>query len=99
MNTLPIAMSDDADLRLSLPAMQRAARRAREIARQTGTCVVVGELGQVKRIPPEELDQIDAAWAVEAERRVAAYQSGELTATYSFEEVFGDTPKSGSQQP
>lgn len=58
MNPRPLSMADDADLRLSLPAMQRAARRAREIARQTGTCVVVGELGQVKRIPPEELDQI-----------------------------------------
>lgn len=93
MNLRPLSMSDDADLRLSLPAMQRAARRAREIARQTGTCVVVGELGLVRRIPPEELDQSEAAWAVEIERRVAAYQAGELTAEYSLEEVFGDTPK------
>jgi hypothetical protein len=43
MNTLPLSMSDDADLRLSLPAMQRAARRAREIARQTGTCNLVNK--------------------------------------------------------
>jgi hypothetical protein len=99
MNPLPIVTSDDADLRLSLPAMQRAARRAREIARQTGTCVVVGELGQVKRIPPEVLDQIEAAWAVEIERRVAAYRAGELTVMYSFEEVFGPKPESDSQQP
>ena len=49
MSTRPLEMSDDPDLRLSLPAMRRAAHRAREIARQTNTFVIVGELGRVLR--------------------------------------------------
>ncbi len=80
MNPLPLELSDDPDLRLSFPAMRRAARRAREIARQTNTCIVVGEQGQVLRIPPDELDRIEAAWKTEAQRRLQTYQANETEA-------------------
>jgi len=33
--------------------LQRAARRAREVARQTGTLLVIGEDGQVRLIAPQ----------------------------------------------
>ena len=90
MNPLPLELSDDLDLRLSLTAMQRAARRAREIARQTNTCIVVGDHGRVLRISPDELDRVEAAWRVEAQRRLQAYQAGEMTATYTLDDVFRD---------
>lgn len=49
----------DMDLQLSVAAMQRAALRAREIARQTGTCIVVSRNGLVELLDPgsPELDR------------------------------------------
>ena len=41
MNKQSIEAARDADLRLSQHAMQRAARRAHELAAQTGTAIVV----------------------------------------------------------
>lgn len=90
MNPLLLELSDDPDLHLSLPAMQRAARRAREVARQTDTCVVVGEQGRVLRISPDELDRIEAAWTIEVQRRAQAFIAGEQTAVYTIEDVFRD---------
>jgi hypothetical protein len=90
MNPRPLELCDDPDLRLSLPAMRRAARRARELARQTRTCIVVGEQGKVLRISPDELDRIEAAGKIEAEQRLQACQAGEATATYRLDDVFHD---------
>ena len=66
----------DEDLRDSLPAMLRAARRARELAMQTGTELVVSRNGVIERIRPDE--EIDALWVEEAQRRLAAYRRGEV---------------------
>lgn len=45
----------DLDLQNSMAAMQRAALRAREIARQTGTFLVVSRNGVVELIEPDAL--------------------------------------------
>jgi LDH2 family malate/lactate/ureidoglycolate dehydrogenase len=50
MNKQPIATARDADLRLSVAAMHRAAQRARELARQTGTAIVISRGGVVQHI-------------------------------------------------
>ncbi len=49
--------SAGADLRGSLPALQRAARRARQVAQQTGTDLIVQRGGQVVRIKPQQSSQ------------------------------------------
>lgn len=51
MNKQPL--EQDLDLQLSAAAMQRAALRAREIARQTGTCLVVSRNGVVELLEPD----------------------------------------------
>lgn len=58
MNKRPIEHAQDADLRLSGAAMQRAALRAREVARNTGTRLVVSRNGVVELLDPDapELD-------------------------------------------
>ena len=45
----------DPDLRGALTALKRAARRARDIAIQTNTAIVVSENGVVRHIGAEEL--------------------------------------------
>lgn len=55
MNVRPIETAHDQDLRLSMQAMQRAARRAHEIARQTETPLVVSLNGTVELLSPEEV--------------------------------------------
>jgi hypothetical protein len=52
MNTQPIESARDSDLRLSQAALQRAALRARELAVQTGTAIVVVQHGVLKQINP-----------------------------------------------
>ncbi len=52
MKKQPIETARDADLRLSYQAMQRAARRARELAAQTGTAIVVSYDGVIEYIHP-----------------------------------------------
>ncbi len=54
MNKQPIETARDADLRLSPQAMQRAARRARELAAQTGTAIVVIRDGVIEHIRPQQ---------------------------------------------
>jgi hypothetical protein len=81
MSLRPLETSDDPDLRLSLPAMRRAARQAREIARKTNTFIIVGELGRVLRMSPEDLDRI------EAERRTEACLAGEAVAAYTIDKT------------
>lgn len=60
MNKRAIATARDADLRHSEAAMQRAAQRAREVAHQTGTAVVISRGGVIQQVdfspaPPEHL--------------------------------------------
>ena len=50
MNTKPIEMAKDADLRGVPYALARAAQRARELAARTGTRLVVVERGEVKLV-------------------------------------------------
>lgn len=53
MNKQSIEKAQDADLRLSVAAMQRAAQRARELARKTGTAIVVSRNGIVVHLAPD----------------------------------------------
>lgn len=52
MNKKPIESARDADIRQSAAAMKRAAQRARAIATQTGTYLVVSEKGKVRHVSP-----------------------------------------------
>lgn len=52
MNPMPITTARDADLRLSEAAMHRAAQRAWELARQTGTAIVISRQGVIETISP-----------------------------------------------
>ena len=53
MNEQPIEQAQDADLRLSSAALQRAALRARELAIKTGTAIVVNRDGKLEYLAPE----------------------------------------------
>jgi len=53
MNTKAINQAKNADLRGSWPALQRAAQRARELAAQTGTELIIGRGGSIERIRPQ----------------------------------------------
>ncbi|MHB8912346.1 MAG: hypothetical protein ACYC42_06810 [Lysobacter sp.] len=50
MNERPIEQAVDADLRLPIVALRRAAQRARDIAQRTGTDLVVIEHGKLLHI-------------------------------------------------
>ena len=52
MSTKPIEQARNADLRGSWPALQRAAQRARQIAAQTGTAIVIVRNGAIEHIYP-----------------------------------------------
>lgn len=52
MNPQSIENARDPDLRLSLPAMRRAAQRAHELAAQTGTLIVISHDGVIEQIAP-----------------------------------------------
>ncbi|OBS32023.1 hypothetical protein A9O67_10735 [Tepidimonas fonticaldi] len=53
MNGKTIDQAKSADLRGSWPALLRAARRARELAAQTGTELIVMRDGVLQRIRPQ----------------------------------------------
>lgn len=53
MNTKTIDKANNADLRGSWQALQRAAQRARELAMQTGTELIVSRNGVIERIQPQ----------------------------------------------
>ena len=55
MNGKPISEAKDPDLRNIDAALKRAAERAREIARQSGTKLVVNRGGKTILIDPEDL--------------------------------------------
>ncbi|MDG4551103.1 MAG: hypothetical protein P9F19_16890 [Candidatus Contendobacter sp.] len=59
MNTKPIEQARDADLRGSQAALLRAAQRARQIAAQTGTAIVVVHNGVMEHIYPSAPGAID----------------------------------------
>jgi hypothetical protein len=58
MNQQPIELARDADMRLSMAAVKRAAYRAREIAVQTGTRLVFSHGGVVETLAPDQLRPI-----------------------------------------
>lgn len=53
MNGQPVENARDADLRLSAQALRRAALRAWELARRTGTAIVVSHRGEIETIYPD----------------------------------------------
>ena len=57
MNKQPIEQAHDADLRLSAAALRRAAQRARELAQQTGTAVVISRDGVIQYLKPAVANQ------------------------------------------
>ena len=59
-NQGPIENAQDADLRLSQTALLRAALRAREVARQTGTAIVISRNGVIERISPSAVQLASA---------------------------------------
>ena len=52
MNKRPLEEARDPELHGSLAALRRAAKRAREIAAQTGTSVVVSRNGVIEYLRP-----------------------------------------------
>ncbi|HRP26113.1 MAG TPA: hypothetical protein PLF79_16750 [Thauera sp.] len=61
MNKQPLEAARDTDLRLSAQAMQRAALRARELAEQTGTAIVISRDGVLEEIRIEKSASIPPA--------------------------------------
>ena len=53
MNEKSIDQANSADLRGSFQALRRAAQRARELAAQTGTELIVSRGGGITRIKPQ----------------------------------------------
>ncbi len=51
-NKKPIEQAHDCDLRLSRIALQRAARRAHDLAQKTGTTIVVSHGGVIEYLSP-----------------------------------------------
>ena len=60
MNPLPIEQARDADLMASMPALQRAGRRAPELAQATGTALVVSRNGVIEHLDPISLEAVPA---------------------------------------
>jgi len=56
MSEQPVSHLPDADMQAAPAALLRAARRAREIARQTGTAVVVMRNGKLVEEHPTALE-------------------------------------------
>ena len=67
----PIEQARDADLRLSQPALRRAAQRARELAARTGTALIVRRGERIERIEPAP---------IAAQQPVAPYDAAGRTA-------------------
>ncbi len=58
MNKQPIAQAIDRDLRLSQVAMQRAAQRAHDLAKATGTAIVVSHDGVIEYLTPKPQENL-----------------------------------------
>lgn len=61
MNTKPIDMAKDNDVRYAVAAMQRAAQAACNLAKQTHTKLIVVREGQLLEIPSEDITLADFA--------------------------------------
>ncbi len=72
MTAKPIESARDRDLRLSFKALQRAARRAHELAAQTGTVVIVSRNGVIEQIDPRKESQ-----AAALHEQAAAYKDSQ----------------------
>jgi hypothetical protein len=59
MNTRKVGLPSDIDLRASAEALGRAAVRAREVARRTGTGISIRRDGKLVNVTPDELDRLD----------------------------------------
>jgi hypothetical protein len=59
MNEPMVSKLPDADMQGALAALLRAAKKAREIARQTGTAIVVMRDGKLIEEKVSETDQVD----------------------------------------
>ena len=59
MNKQPIEQAHDRDLRLSQQALQRAAQRANDVARSTGTTIVVSRNGVIEHLTPKSHGGLD----------------------------------------
>lgn len=57
MNPVPLSEANDEDAKYVLVALMRAAARAREIAIQTNTHLVIMQDGKLVRIAPKDLIQ------------------------------------------
>lgn len=68
MNPKPIHLAKSATLRGSLPALQRAAQRARLLAAQTGTAIVVERDGVLYHIYPSLPQQQTPELAQESQK-------------------------------
>jgi hypothetical protein len=53
MNKQPIDQAHDRDLRLSHVALQRAAQRAHDLAKTTGTTIVISRDGVIEHLKPQ----------------------------------------------
>jgi len=69
MSEQPVSRLPDADMQAAPAALLRAARRGQEIARQTGTAVVMVRDGKLSKIarwprsrPPQSRNRADRAW-------------------------------------
>ncbi|MFZ6845550.1 hypothetical protein [Undibacterium sp. RuTC16W] len=58
MNKQPIAQAKDSDLRLSQIAMQRAAQRAQDLAKATGTAIVISRNGVIEHLAPKQQENL-----------------------------------------
>lgn len=57
MNPIPLSEAQDDDARNAMAALLRAAARAREIAIQTNTDLIIGLDGKLVRVAPKDLIQ------------------------------------------
>lgn len=69
MTVRPIDDARDADLRNAIFALERAAKRAREIAIQTGTLLVVNRAGVTELLDPVTMQPVPAVHEPSAEYR------------------------------
>ena len=53
MNKQPIDQAHDRDLRLSHVALQRAVQRAHDLAKTTGTTIVISRDGVIEHLKPQ----------------------------------------------
>lgn len=68
-NKRPISEAKSADLRGSLPALRRAAERARQIAAQTGTAIIIRRDGKLERVHP-----VPAGAVAEVREKASTYR-------------------------